>query len=105
MTAIGCWAATFGKTIRPVSGAGTRLGVGLGVTAGVGDGEGGPEGEGRFDGLGLMTGCCDGDARPLADAGGELPGLTAVATAIPMASPATTAPAASGIRSGRLMRA
>jgi len=78
----------------------------LGVTAAVGDGEGGPEGEGRFDGLGLMTGCCDGDARPLADAGGELPaGLTAVATAIPMASPATTAPAASGIRSGRLMRA
>jgi len=76
----------------------------LGVTAGVGDGDDGLEGDGRFDGLGLLIG--DGDATALADGDGELAaGLTAVATAIPMTSPATTAPAASGIRSVRFMRA
>jgi len=41
MTAIGWRAATAGETIRPVSGAGTRTGVGsgVGVGTGVGDGE------------------------------------------------------------------
>ena len=40
MTAMGCRAATAGLTIRPVSGAGTRIGVGTGVAVGSGVGDG-----------------------------------------------------------------
>ena len=68
ITAIGCWAATAGVTRRPVSGAGTRTGVGSGVAVGSGVGEavtvgsGVPVGLRVAVGVGTAVACASGDA-------------------------------------------
>src|SRR6187551_2506255 len=54
MTAIGWRAATAGETICPVSGAGTRTGVGSGVGVGTGVGDG--EAVGSVVGVGRAVG-------------------------------------------------
>ena len=64
MTAIGCWAATFGDTSTPVSGAGTSTGVGSGA-GGVALGSGAVEG---WTAVPVGAGCVPGAGVPVAAA-------------------------------------
>src|SRR5258706_7483038 len=71
ITAIGCWAAAFGVTRTPSSGAGTRFGVGTGVGDGVALDEGAELASGVA--LGVSLGAAGGD-------GGTNDGLPLAAT-------------------------
>src|SRR5689334_14533071 len=98
ITAITCRFATSGVTRFPVSGAGTRLGVGWGVgsggVVGLGDavGSGTGDGEGEAVGSGVDVGAGDGEVLAIATGSGVASGLMIPPATTPRASPTPSVP-------------